>query len=59
MVEINAHTLDAFNTLLSIHRDWRYNTKPVRISIDSKNIVDQYAQNLLNIGPFANSMYIQ
>lgn len=58
-VEINSHTLDAFNTLLSIHRDWRYNTKPVRISIDGKNIVDHYAQNLLNIGPFANSMYIQ
>lgn len=57
-VKVHTHTLSASNTVLSIHRDWRYNTKPIHLSIDDKQIVFDFSNNTITVGPFGGTMTI-
>jgi hypothetical protein len=55
-LKIDTHSLDAFNTVLNIHRDQRYNTKAVTIKIDGKEIVSFDAAGQATGGLFGGTM---
>ncbi len=56
---IHTHSLDATNTLLSVHRDRQKNTKAVQISIDGKGIVSYTAAGAATVGSFGGTMSVQ
>ncbi len=58
-LRINTHTLDSINTVLSIHRDRRYNDKAVTISIDGKQIVSYIANGTATVGAYGGTMQQQ
>lgn len=53
---IHTHTLTASNTLLSIHRDRRYDNLAVTVAIDSKPIVSYTAGGVATVGAFGGTM---
>lgn len=55
-LRVHTHTLDAANTLLSVHRDGRYNDKAVTISIDAQDIVSYDAGGTATVGTFGGTM---
>lgn len=58
-VRVHTHSLDAFNTVLCIHRDGRQNTKAVDIKVDTKNIVSYTAGGTPTVGAFGGTMTAQ
>jgi type II secretory pathway pseudopilin PulG len=58
-LRIHTHLLDASNTLLSIHRDRRFNTKAVAILIDNQDIASYTSDGTLSVGFFGGTMEIQ
>ena len=52
VLQVKTHLLDATNTILSIHRDRRYNDKAVQILIDGKEIVSYTAAGEAAVGTF-------
>lgn len=59
ILRIHTHSLDGFNTVLSIHRDRRYNDKALSISIDGQQIVSYTVAGVATIGPFGGTMTVQ
>lgn len=58
-LRIHTHLLDAVNTALSITRDGRENSKPLNVSIDSKNIASYTATGSVSVGVYGGTMEIQ
>lgn len=56
---INTHMLDGFDTILSIHRDRRFNTKGVVVSIDGNGIATYAANGTPTVGAFGGTMTVQ
>ena len=59
ILRIHTHSIDAFNTMLCIHRDGRYNNKQLQVSIDGKDIVSYTAAGTATIGFFGGAMTAQ
>ena len=58
-LQIHSHSLDAFNTVLCIHRDQDNNTKPLDILIDAKAIISYAVDGSIVVGPFGGVEEIQ
>lgn len=58
-LRVHTHSLDAFDTELSITRDKRYNDKAVDVSIDSKAIVSFSAAGVATVGAYGGTMTTQ
>ncbi len=58
-LRVHTHSLDAFNTLLCIHRDGRENTKAVDVSVDGKAVASFSADGTPTVGIFGGTMEIQ
>lgn len=56
ILQVHTHSLDAFNTTLSITRDKRYNTKALDVSIDSKAIVSYSAAGIATVGAYGGTL---
>lgn len=64
VLRVHTHALDAFNTTLSIHRDRRYNSKALTITIVDqgnvdKQIVSYTSSGTATTGSFGGTMTIQ
>lgn len=59
VLRVHTHTLNTTNTVLSVHRDIRYNTKTLTVSIDGKQIVTYTAAGVATIGAFGGVMSVQ
>lgn len=59
VLRIHTHQLDALDTLLSIHRDRRSNTKSLQVSIDAKPIVSYTAPGTPTVELFGGAMSMQ
>lgn len=59
VIRVHTHSLDAFNTVLCIHRDGRLNTKALDVEIDGKDIVSYTAAGAATAGLFAGTMAAQ
>lgn len=55
-MRVHTHVLDAGETLLSIHRDRRYNDKALTISIDGQDIVSYQADGTATVGSDGGTM---
>ncbi len=58
-LKIHSHSMTPSDTILSVHRDVRYNTRPVDILIDGKLIASYNASHQVTVGPFGGVMQIQ
>ncbi len=58
-LRIHTHLLSGINTILSIHRDRRFNTKALSVSIDGKEIVSYATNGDASVGLFGGTMEIQ
>jgi len=58
-LHIHTHFLDAFNTILCIHRDRKKNNKPLQVFIDSKDIISYDADGTAYIGVYGGTVEIQ
>jgi prepilin-type N-terminal cleavage/methylation domain-containing protein len=58
-LRIHTHSLDAFNTTLSINRDIRYNNKALTVSVDGQTIVTYTAAGVATVGAFGGTMTVQ
>lgn len=58
-LQISSHSITATNTLLSIIRDARYNSKAVDISIDAKTIVSYSVLGIPTVGLFGGAIQAQ
>ena len=58
-IRIHTHTLTASDTILSIHRDGRYNDKAVTIEFDGQEIVSYSADGTATVGQFGGTMQEQ
>lgn len=56
---IHTHALDASHTVLSIHRDRRYDDLSVVVAIDNKQIATYAANGTATVGPFGGTMQPQ
>ncbi|OGH83813.1 MAG: hypothetical protein A2373_03615 [Candidatus Magasanikbacteria bacterium RIFOXYB1_FULL_40_15] len=59
VVRIHTHSLDEFDTVLCIHRDGRYNTKALDVSVDGKDIVSFTADGVATVAVFGGDMTAQ
>lgn len=59
MLRIHTHSLNAANTVLSIHRDGSMNNKPVQIFINGQDIISYTSDGQATIGFWGGSMEIQ
>lgn len=59
VIRVHTHSLDAFNTTLSVTRDKRYNDKALDVSIDSKAIVSYSATGTATVGAYGGTMTAQ
>ena len=59
ILRVQTHALDEFDTLLSIRRDRRYNSKAVSILIDGKQIVSYAPDGTATVGGFGGTMEVQ
>lgn len=55
-IRIHTHYIDSNNTILSIHRDQRFNEKVLAILIDSKSIVSYAANGAPTVGSYGGNM---
>lgn len=55
-LRINTHSLDSTDTLLSIHRDRRFNNKAVAILIDDHELVSYAVDGTATVGSFGGTM---
>jgi prepilin-type N-terminal cleavage/methylation domain-containing protein len=58
-IRIHTHLMTASQTKLSIHRDRRFNTKAVTISIDGQEIASYASDGTATVGFFGGTMEIQ
>ena len=58
-LRIHTHSLDAFNTILCVHRDRGKNNKPLQISIDAKDIISYTTEGEISIGLYGGTAEIQ
>lgn len=58
-LHIHTHLLTATNTILCVHRDRRFNTKALDISIDTKAIVSYDPSGTPTVGAFGGTMEAQ
>lgn len=58
-IKVHTHFLDASSSILSIHRDRRYNNKALEIKIDSVSVVSYEAGGNAVIGAFCSDMSAQ
>lgn len=59
VIRVHTHFLDAFNTILSIHRDGRITDKALDIKVDTKDIVSYTSVGVATVGLFGGTMMIQ
>ena len=59
VLRVHTHSLDAFNTALSITRDVRYNDKALTVSIDGQAVVSYTAAGVATVGAFGGTMTVQ
>lgn len=59
VLKVHTHTLDAFNTILTIDRDIRYNNKALTVSIDGQEVVSYTALGVATVGAFGGTMTVQ
>lgn len=59
VLRVHTHSLDGFNTVLSIHRDKRYNDKALTVSIDGQQVVSYNAAGTATVGPSGGTMTVQ
>lgn len=59
VVRVHTHSLDAFGTILCIHRDGRLNTKALDVEIDGKDIISYTSAGIGTAGLFAGTMISQ
>lgn len=59
LLRIHTHALTDFDTILSVHRDRRFNTKAVEISIDGQDIASYDSDGEVTVGFFGGAMEIQ
>jgi len=59
IIHIYTHSLDGFNTNLSIRRDGRYNNKLVDVLIDGRPIVSYGNDGIATVGFFGGVMEVQ
>ncbi len=55
-LRIHTHSLDAFNTILCVHRDRMRNDKPVQIEIDGKSIVSYDADGAISVEAYGGTV---
>jgi len=58
-LHVHTHFLDAFNTILCIHRDREKNNKPLQALIDDKDIVSYDADGTIYIGAYGGTVEVQ
>ncbi|OGH76020.1 MAG: hypothetical protein A3A89_00795 [Candidatus Magasanikbacteria bacterium RIFCSPLOWO2_01_FULL_33_34] len=58
-LRVHTHSLDEFDTVLCIHRDGRYNTKMLDVSVDGNAIASFTADGVPSVGVFGGTMSIQ
>ena len=58
-LHIHTHLLDAFNTILCIHRDREKNNKPLQVLIDDKDIVSYEADGTASVGAYGGTVEVQ
>ena len=56
VVRVHTHVLTSTNTILSVHRDRRYNTKALQVLFDTSDIVFYTADGTANVGNFGGGM---
>jgi hypothetical protein len=59
VLRAHTHSLTDFDTTLSVHRDRRFNTKAVEISIDGQDIASYEGDGTVTVGFFGGAMEIQ
>lgn len=59
VLRVHTHSLDGFNTILSIERDKRYNDKALTVSIDGQQIVSYTAAGVATVGSFGGVLTVQ
>ena len=59
VLRIHTHSLDAFDTVLSINRDGRYNDKALNVSVDGQDIASFSAAGVPSAGVFGGTMMVQ
>lgn len=59
ILRVHTHSLDAFNTTLTITRDIRYNNKALTVSIDGQAVVSYTAAGVATVGAFGGTMTVQ
>lgn len=58
-LHVHTHFLDAFNTILCIHRDRKKNSKPLQVLIDDKDIVSYEADGTAYVGAYGGTVEVQ
>jgi hypothetical protein len=58
-IKVHTHFLDQFNSIISIHRDRRYNNKALEIRIDGVSVVSYDSGGDATIGTFCSDMEAQ
>ncbi len=58
-LRVHTHELTEFETVLSVHRDRRFNTKALEISIDGQEIASYESDGTATVGFFGGAMEIQ
>lgn len=58
-LHVHTHFLDAFNTILCIHRDRKKNNKPLQVLIDDKDIISYEADGTAYVGAYGGTVEVQ
>ena len=58
-LHVHTHFLDAFNTILCIHRDRKKNSKPLQVLIDDKDIISYDADGTAYVGAYGGTVEIR
>ena len=58
-LHVHTHFLDAFNTILCIHRDREKNNKPLQVLIDNKDIISYEVDGTAYVGAYGGIVEVQ
>ena len=58
-LHVHTHLLNAFDTILCIHRDRKKNNKPLQVLIDDKDIVSYTAEGTASVGAYGGTVEIR
>jgi prepilin-type N-terminal cleavage/methylation domain-containing protein len=56
VIKVHTHLLNTTNTILSVHRDRRYNNKAVQILFNTSDIVSYTADGVATVGNYGGTM---